>query len=222
MSATTSSATEEEGATLFSTLPLQFPDFTTTSENKINTEEFLKASGAVVILLEKIGKGRVFAPVSHDIKETSKKISVKYRKDPAKYEYLEDLSLEEKNAGRLAIVDALKWLRRDLDFVSRFFQLVIKDNDKKQNSENLFNFVTRAFGDTLLRFQGGLGLQLYNIMSQFMPNRQEFFELLALNKPNQEKKVMNELKAFNQKMSACVEKLQDFYLENDLETTDLV
>nr|XP_015838674.1 PREDICTED: glycolipid transfer protein 1 [Tribolium castaneum] len=151
-----------------------------------------------------------------------KKITVKYEEDRENYEFLEDMILKQKNVGQLLVVDALQWLRRALHFISRFFQSVIDDSDNNNNTQDLSIFVKNAYKETLERYHGWLGSQLFNILSRFTPNRQQLFYQLALEKHHKEDHVLRDMRQFTLRMSSCVQKLVDFYQEHDLETNDRV
>ncbi|RZC35792.1 GLTP domain containing protein [Asbolus verrucosus] len=218
MSVSNGGLPSEESATIFSTLPGQFPN---PNENqKIKTQEFLDASSGVVILVEKFGK--VFAPVIYDMNGNIKKVSAKYEEDKENYEFMEDMILKQKSAGELIVVDALQWLRRGLHFITRFFQSVIDDTDNNNNTQDLSPFIKSAYKETLERYHGWLGSQLFNILSRFTPNRRHLFYTLALEKHNKDEHVIRDMRIFTQKMSMCVQKLIDFYQENELETNDRV
>ncbi|CAH1379113.1 unnamed protein product [Tenebrio molitor] len=216
MSVSNGGLPSEESATLFSTLPGQFPNVAEDREQKIKTREFLDASSGVVILVEKFGK--VFAPVIYDMNGNIRKISGKYEEDKENYEFVEDMVLKKRDAGDLVVVDALQWLRRALHFITRFFQSIIDDTDNNYNVQDLSPFVKNAYKETLERYHGWLGSQLFNILSRFTPNRQHLFYTLALEKHNKEEHVLRDLRMFTQRMSTCVQKLVDFYQLHDLET----
>ncbi|EFA09993.1 glycolipid transfer protein [Tribolium castaneum] len=220
MSVSNGGLPSEDSATIFSTLPGQFPNLLEDGDQKIKTREFLDASAGVVILVERFGK--VFTPVIYDMNGNIKKITVKYEEDRENYEFLEDMILKQKNVGQLLVVDALQWLRRALHFISRFFQSVIDDSDNNNNTQDLSIFVKNAYKETLERYHGWLGSQLFNILSRFTPNRQQLFYQLALEKHHKEDHVLRDMRQFTLRMSSCVQKLVDFYQEHDLETNDRV
>ncbi|XP_044271745.1 glycolipid transfer protein isoform X1 [Tribolium madens] len=220
MSVSNGGLPSEDSATIFSTLPGQFPNLVENRDQKIKTREFLDASSGAVILVERFGK--VFTPVIYDMNGNIKKITVKYEEDRENYEFLEDMILKQKNLDQLLVVDALQWLRRALHFISRFFQSVIDDTDNNNNTQDLSIFVKNAYKETLERYHGWIGSQLFNILSRFTPNRQQLFYQLALEKHHKEDHVLRDMRQFTLRMSSCVQKLIDFYQEHDLETNDRV
>ncbi|XP_044271748.1 pleckstrin homology domain-containing family A member 8 isoform X2 [Tribolium madens] len=173
MSVSNGGLPSEDSATIFSTLPGQFPNLVENRDQKIKTREFLDASSGAVILVERFGK--VFTPVIYDMNGNIKKITVKYEEDRENYEFLEDMILKQKNLDQLLVVDALQWLRRALHFISRFFQSVIDDTDNNNNTQDLSIFVKNAYKETLERYHGWIGSQLFNVYTKspttFLPTR---------------------------------------------------
>ncbi|KAJ3642538.1 hypothetical protein Zmor_025306 [Zophobas morio] len=220
MSVSNGGLPSEESATIFSTLPGQFPNLVENKNQKMKTREFIDASSGVVTLVEKFGK--VFAPVIYDMNGNIRKITGKYEEDKDKNEFMEDMILKQKEAGELVVVNALQWLRRALHFVSCFFQAIIEDSDNNNYTQDLSPFVKSAYKETLERYHGWLGTQLFNILSRFAPNRQQLFYHLGLEKHNKEEHVLRDMRVFTCRMAACVQKLVDFYREHDLETHERV
>ncbi|KAJ8909552.1 hypothetical protein NQ315_010844 [Exocentrus adspersus] len=203
----------EKIKTIFSTLPAQFPLANDTS--KIKTREFLNASLATVFLLERIGK--LFAPIIYDMNSNLKQLKEKYEGKKKEYEYLEDMILDEKEAGQTTATDALLWLRRALHFVETLFQQIIDDSNKERSSSDLTAFVTSAYSGTLEEYHGWLGKQLFNVLSRFAPNRNRLMYILALDKPDRDAVVIRDMKNYAGRLTSIVRRLTQFYRDNNLE-----
>lgn len=125
-------------------------------------------------------------------------------------------------------------ISRGLHFIVRFFQCIIEDN---QSNEDLGPYLKIAYTETLERYHGWMGTQLFKasylnnyycvwvvtksllqILSRFAPTRRDLFFALALQKHNKDEHVLRDLRSFTNQLSACVFKLIDFYNEHDLET----
>nr|XP_023018675.1 uncharacterized protein LOC111507572 [Leptinotarsa decemlineata] len=200
--------------TIFTTL-VHFPN----ASEKIKTQDFIQASSAAVDLIAQFGK--VFAAVVNDMNENIQKVLSIYEKDKERNEgneYLEDMILKEQIEGENIATDSLMWLKRELHFVSLFYQYVIEDSQNERVSNDLGTFLKKAYAETLEPFQGWLGSQLFNVLSRFTPNRRNLVFILGLEKPNRDQDVMSDLLGYNNNMMACVRRLTNFYSEYGLET----
>ncbi|CAG9767296.1 unnamed protein product [Ceutorhynchus assimilis] len=214
MSVKNGAVPNEESKTAFSVLSAHFPE----PGEKLKTLEFLDAAAGVVSLVEKLGK--IFSPVVNDINGNIKKLLESYNKDPETNEYLEDMILKEQIEGdnsRGIATDALLWLRRALHFKSIFFQLIIMDTDSQRLVQDLTPFIKRAYSESLERYHGWLGSQLFHVISRFIPNRKSLLCTLALNRNDKEEEVIRDMKQYNLRLSRCVSKLRQFYMDHHLE-----
>ncbi|KAJ8944532.1 hypothetical protein NQ318_009695 [Aromia moschata] len=211
MSVVNGAIPSEERKTAFSVLPAQFPN----ADEKIKTKDFF-GSLFSCSLFKKFGK--VFSPVTYDMKGNIKKLTSKYEEDREKHEYLEDMILREQELGGIIATDALMWLRRALDFLSTFFQSVIEDTNSERCSLDLTPFIKGAYSGTLEEYHGWLGTQLFNVLSRFAPNRRHLIYTLALEKHNRDADVIKDMEAYNEKMEGCVRKLCQFYKDHELES----
>ncbi|XP_066151889.1 glycolipid transfer protein isoform X1 [Euwallacea fornicatus] len=201
----------EKLKTAFTVLSIHFPD----AEEKLKTVEFLKASSGIVILLEQFGK--VFSPVVNDINGNIKKLWKKHDKDNQLYQNLEDMILSEQVEDKTYATNALLWLRRALHFLSIFFQCIIMDSECGRMSQDLTPFFKKAYSETLEPHHGWLGTQLFNVMSRFAPSRGHLFYTLALDSHDKEDQVLQDMRQYHQRLSACVIRLSEFYAEHQLE-----
>lgn len=124
------------------------------------------------------------------MKKNIKKVSAKYQEDTDKYEFIEDMIFIQRNSGGLIAISALQWLRRDLHFISHFFQSVIDDTESKKKTQDLSRFIESAYSKTLESYHCRLDSELYYILSRFSPTRQQFIDTLALKKPNKESQIL--------------------------------
>ncbi|XP_076251787.1 pleckstrin homology domain-containing family A member 8 isoform X2 [Rhynchophorus ferrugineus] len=208
MSVKNGAVPNEENKTVFSSLPVYFPD----ASEKLITSEFLEASSGVVVIVEKFGK--VFAPVVSDMNGN---ITKKYQQDVNLYEEIETMILREKAEGETFATEALIWLKRALHFISTFFQYIITDSDSERCTQDLAPFLKKAYTESLEPHHGWLGTQLFNVLSRFVPNRKNLFYILALEKYHKEDRVLYDLRIYHQRMAACVAHLTRFYTTHGLE-----
>uniref|UniRef100_A0A1Y1L0I0 Glycolipid transfer protein domain-containing protein n=1 Tax=Photinus pyralis TaxID=7054 RepID=A0A1Y1L0I0_PHOPY len=126
--------------------------------SKIKTMEFLSACSDFLKLIDLLGKS--FAPAIYDISGNIAKITNVYQDDCDKYEYLEDMVLAERVEGKQLATDALMWLRRALNFLIAFFELLCTDESKQ---EDLGAFVREAYSNTLKMYHGWITKSLFNV-----------------------------------------------------------
>ncbi|VEN34588.1 unnamed protein product [Callosobruchus maculatus] len=202
----------EDTRTVFCTLKGHFPN----PSEKIKTFDFLQASVSAVALIERFGK--IFSPVIYDMGGNISKLTDKYKEDEESNLYLEDMILKEHAEGGLIAADALLWLRRGLNFLSMFFQLVIEDTLADRCASDLAPLLRRAYSETLEPYHGWLGMQLFNVLSRFAPTRRQLFYTLALERNDMDEMVLLRMRSYNNNMKACVRRLADFYREIGLES----
>ncbi|CAH2007564.1 unnamed protein product [Acanthoscelides obtectus] len=202
----------EDKKTAFCVLQVHFPN----PSEKIKTFEFLQASFATVSLINRFGK--IFSPVTYDMGGNISKLTGKYEEDESAHLYLEDMILNEHSEGGMVAVDALLWLRRGLNFLSMFFQLVIEDTMSERCASDLAPFLRRAYVETLEPYHGWLGMQLFNVLSRFAPSRRQLFFTLGLDKDDMEDVVLLRMRAFNNNLRGCVRRLEVFYQDTGLES----
>ncbi|KAG5881396.1 hypothetical protein JTB14_012012 [Gonioctena quinquepunctata] len=142
----------------------------------------------------------------------------RYDKDPQCNKYLEDMILREQAEAENTVTDALIWLRRALHFLSTFYQAIIDDTQCQRCSNDLSPFLKKAYSETLEPFHGWLGSQLFNVLTRFAPHRKHLILNFALDKPNRDQEVINDMRSYTNKMTACVRRLTEFYIAYNLET----
>jgi len=196
--------------TYFSSHQKPFPN---PVNSKIKTNELLQATTGLVDLLDKLGK--VFAPVRYDMIGNVEKITKKYDEDHSKNEYVEDMLLADKNQSTLTAIDALMWLRRGLHFFLEFFEIIINDTTC---NEDLRPCITTAYSNTLKKYHGWFGSNLFNLLSRLVPQRKMLLYYMALDKENCEEIVIRDLRKLTVDMRVCVEHLFEFYKRNGLES----
>ncbi|CAG9821412.1 unnamed protein product [Phaedon cochleariae] len=191
------------------TISTQFPD----AEDQMRTSEFLDATTAIVGLAERFGK--VFSFVTYDMNTNIQKLRLKYEENKENNGFLTDMILKEQHEGEVTATDALMWLRRELHFLSNFFQCVIDDTFSHRSSSDLTPFFSKAYTETLEQYHGWLGSQLLNVLSRFAPCRSSFLSVLGQNRDGA---IVTDMHSYNQKLTACVRWLTEFYSVHGLET----
>ncbi|XP_072391008.1 glycolipid transfer protein [Diabrotica undecimpunctata] len=184
------------------------------SSDKIKTKEFLEACSDAVSIIERFGKA--FAPVVLDMQGNIQKLKREHEKDVTSNMYVEDMILRERSEVGLA-TEALMWLKRGLHFLSTFFTLILEDSQLEMPSSDFGPLLKKAYTATLKSYHGWLGVQLFNILSRFMPNRKQLMFTLALDKDNHEQIVIRDMKVYTQNFSATIQRLNEFYYSNGLE-----
>lgn len=196
--------------TYLSLHPITFP---TPLNSKIKTEEFLSACSDFVKFLDLFGK--TFAPAIYDMSGNITKITKTYEENYDMNEYLEDMLLAEKGVGEQIATDALMWLRRGLNFLMVFFELLCLDESKQ---EDLSVFVREAYSNTLKMYHGWITRNFFNLLAGMTPKRTLFLKSVALHKEDCEEYALKDIQAFIPNLKLCVEHLTTFYINNDLES----
>ncbi|CAH0547751.1 unnamed protein product [Brassicogethes aeneus] len=198
----------DENLTAFTEMEYRFVKQNT----KIKTHHFIQATKSLVKLLEKIGK--MFAPVVYDLNESVKKLLGKYEQNKVKYKYLEDIIIEE-NEVSLQILDAVVWIKRNMQFLAKFFQCIT--DDTYNLAHDLTVSLKETYTETLEPHHGWLGTQLYNVLCKFAPCRRTFLYVLALDKHDKQNLVLKDMKNFVQELNHTATYLEDFITKNNLE-----
>lgn len=191
--------------------------FPVPQNSKIKTKEFLAACSDFLKLIGLFGK--TFAPAIYDMSGNIAKIANVYQANCDKYEYLEDMIIAERVEGKQIATDAIMWLRRGLNFVIVFFELLCTDKSKQ---EDLGAFVREAYSNTLKMYHGWITRSLFNLLAGMTPKRTALLESLALHKKDCEEYVLSDIQRFVPNLKLCVQHLVSFYTENDLETNNKV
>lgn len=196
--------------TYLSLHPITFP---TPLNSKIKTEEFLTACSDFVKFLDLFGK--TFTPAIYDMSGNITKITKTYEENCDKNLYLEDMLLAEKSEGEQTATDALMWLRRGLNFMIVFFDLLCIDESKQ---EDLSVFVREAYSNTLKMYHGWITRNLFHLLAGMTPKRTLFLKSIALNKDDCEEYALKDIQAFIPNLKLCVQHLISFYINHGLES----
>ncbi|XP_056636062.1 pleckstrin homology domain-containing family A member 8 [Diorhabda sublineata] len=190
-----------------------------TSNEKIGTKDFLQASSNAVSLMERFGK--VFTPITNDMRENIIKLTMKYEEDTHSNKYLDDMIIGEQSSGRSSATEALLWLKRCLHFLSNLFHLIIEENNNGSISNDLAPLLQKAYADTLEPYHGWLGTQLFTILFRYMPFKKQVFFTLACDKYDCDESVLTDMKIYNDYLSTTVRRLTQFYVHNGLESLNV-
>lgn len=187
-----------------------------TRKDKIKTEQFLMACEAIITIVSKLGKG--FAAVKFDMNRNVARIAEKYREEPTEFAYLEDMVLDEQKRGLNLATESIQWLRRELQFIARFFQCILIDEEEGLKvSNDLSKYLKKAYEETLEKLHGWLGFQLLSILQRSSISRREFYHILNGGRNNKDRNVVEELKVLTERIVEYIEHLEDFYYCNNLE-----
>lgn len=98
--------------------------------------------------------------ISYSYCRILQKIQQKFSEDVNRFQYLEDMLFIERDRGALVAIDALQWLRRGLHFIVCFFTAILDDNGQ---SDNLAPLLKSAYSESLERYHGWMGSQLFKV-----------------------------------------------------------
>lgn len=183
-------------------------------DEKINTEQFIKACQMILYIVSKMGKA--FAPIKFDLNRNINLLSEKFNENPLAYNFIEDMILNEHSNGSNVSSEAVLWLRREIQFFARFFRYVLTEEQQEiKVSNDLSKHMRKAYEETLEKLHGWLGLQLFNILRRSLITRRELYYILS--RHNKEGNTFAELLSFIDRMVEYVEYLEKFYYDNNLE-----
>ncbi|XP_060529872.1 pleckstrin homology domain-containing family A member 8 [Cylas formicarius] len=200
----------EQIKTIFSSMKIAFPN----CNKKIMTLEFIEACADALCLLEKFGK--VFAPVMNDMRGNLKKLRNKFEVDMQEYKFVQDIILKEQSEDELIVTEAVLWLKRGLQFICKFFELIVSDAEKEQCTEDISQFIKTAYSHTLESHQGWLGMQLFNVLSKFAPSRKSLIRMATDSKQYNEEQVIKDMRRYVHGLSECLASLTLFYIQQGL------
>ncbi|KAH8281190.1 hypothetical protein KR018_009240 [Drosophila ironensis] len=141
--------------------------FPASTEDKLQTQEFLNAAKEIVTVIESFGK--LFTPVISDMNGNINKLTKAYGADVLKYQYLEDLIVLNVNVDDFA-ANALLWLKRGLQLICTFFENIYND---AQGKEALKQHLQDAYERTLKPYHGFIVQNTIKIIYSWVPTRSQ-------------------------------------------------
>ncbi len=188
-------------STFFDEMKKSFADVTVSSDDKINTSEFLEASEALVKLFDLFGSS-AFSVVQNDMNGNIKKIREYLLSNPSDASTLQDLILSEKSKKPKNATQGLLWLSRGLQFTAQSLQETI-DNPTKELSETF----TSGYNKTLVNYHSFVVKPVFKLAMKACPYRKDFFEKLG----SDQEKVLTQLKQWLAALQKIVKIIFDFF-----------
>jgi len=188
---------------------------------RIPTESFLNASGDFLPILDKLGS-KAFQPVKMDISGNIAKIRTKFDTDRDKFNTLQAIVLEEKstNTNRSAnsATDAIMWLKRGLTFVKEFLKNVA------QGEQDLTKALQDAYTTSLARHHGWVVRGVFHLAVKAAPYYNDFIEALLDGSSDEDTiaTLMSSMTSYTNALERILDILDEFYRENQLESSKLI
>ncbi|XP_055389790.1 uncharacterized protein LOC129618807 [Condylostylus longicornis] len=147
--------------------------------NEIETIAFLAAAEEIVQIIETFG--RLFTPVTSDMRGNIKKLNIIYEKDPKKFGFIDRMIKVDLDGGSNGSVEAVTWLKRALNLIFIFFKNILND---ATTSENLRDHLKDAYERTLKQHHGIIVKQTVTFIYRWVPKRSELLGLGNLHDEN--------------------------------------
>lgn len=191
------------GHSYFETMVPSFVDVPVSDEG-IDTERFLKAVEALLLLFEQFAS-TAFALVQGDIVENIRRIRVRALAFPLESKTLERIVVHESHDRRRLATEALMWLIRGLKFTA----MSIRGNLDSTNEEELSESFNTAWVAEYSKYFNFLVRPLFKLLVRAAPGRQVFYE--ALGSPRE--RVVVDLDRWLSALEGQVGRLEKFYAE---------
>jgi len=194
---------------------------------EIEVQPFLKAAEQIAKLVDLLG--RIFSPVSSDIRGNITKLNNIYQSDPSTYATLygivkkeaETLPPEEFHIG----TDALLWLKRALDYIRAFLSRFLESESHQEDLTPLF---TVAYKDTLEQHHNWFVQKIFRLCLNAAPGRKSLICTLIesassgskeekLSDEIAEEHIMKDLATYLDTMSANIEAINQILKEFNFE-----
>lgn len=170
-------------------------------DSKVNTEQFLEASEALVKLFDLLGS-TAFAVVQKDMTGNIEKVRAKLLADPANSASLQDLILSEAGTKNKKATQGLLWLVRGLQFTAQAMRNTVDDPSKELQST-----FTSAYDKTLSKYHSFMIKPIFKMAMVACPYRKDFFEKLG----EDQAKVNEELSKWLKALEEIVAIVMDFF-----------
>jgi len=208
----------------FSELRHTFSKLSSLSFNEIHSELFLSTCESYLDLIDKLNS-TTFISFRSDANGNINKLRKKISTDPSKFQTLysiindeiSDQITKEKNST----TNALLWLKRSMNFLACFL------HEFGQGDKSVEDAMNKSYGQTLKRFHGWITRGVFSVALKSVPSNEDFLISLAI-QPNDarealfERQISNEMIEHSTNMNIVLRKINDFYIENKLESDEII
>jgi len=214
--------------TFFSHADAQFAPVT--SAEQIQTHEFLCSCDKVV---EFIGFfGTAYTPVKMDVGGNVYKVRTKYDSDMASCQTLDALlkhdCQQNVDDSRLPYAaEGFLWLKRGLQFLCEFLQLLVDNNETEQNridrqANSVTAHIRTAYDRTLKPHHGWVSKQLFRMLIIAAPSRSSLLDAVVLHqtivdRESEERAALDDVQRFLVNFQATVVRAHELCLKYGLE-----
>lgn len=191
---------------------------------EIPTESFLLASGDFLPILDKLGS-KAFQPVKMDISGNISKIRIKFQTDEAKFSTLQSIVMFEKQNNTTNVsnsaTDAIMWLKRGLTFVKEFLKNV------GEGETNLTKALQDAYMSSLAKHHGWVVRGVFHLALKAAPYYSDFVDALTGSTGSTDDselidQLMVSIKSYTSSLENILIILDDFYKQNNLESSKVI
>ncbi|CAF1340238.1 unnamed protein product [Rotaria magnacalcarata] len=210
--------------TFFSDLIYTFSTLTTLSFDEINSELFLFTCEKYFELIDKFN-GTPLDTFRSDTISNMSKLTNRICTNQKKFENLLSIINDEISTQAIkekdSATNSLLWLRRSIHFLSCFL------HEFGQGDKTVEDAMNQAYGKTLKPYHGWITRGLFAEALRSVPSNEDFLISLAIN-PNEakevlfERQILNEMIQHSNNMNVVVRKLNDFYIEHNLESDEII
>ena len=207
--------------TIFSTAPNRFTEVEMSENGSIPTKLFLLACNSILPIFDVLGP-TAFAPVKLDISGNIKKLTSKYDSDRQSCSTLQSMiSLEIHSntcTAKNSATDALLWLKRALEFTNAFLMEINK------GERELVVVASNAYSKTLRKYHGWMVRGVFAMAVKAVPYWKDFVKALGSTDSGvaPETDVLHDIQEFTDTLTPIIDKINQFYAENKLDSDNTV
>ncbi|CAF3067405.1 unnamed protein product [Rotaria sp. Silwood2] len=210
--------------TFFSELHYTFSNLSTLSFNEIHSEQFLSTCEQYFQLIDKFNPttfNTFRSDAIDNINKLRNKISTNTKKFQTLYSIINDEISTQITKEKDSATDALLWLRRNIHFLACFL------HEFGQGDKSVEDAMNKAYGQALKSFHGWITRGIFSIALQSVPSNEDFLISLAID-PNEarealfERQILNEMLQHSTEMNVVIRKINDFYIEHNIELDDII
>lgn len=147
-----------------------------TDKGEMLTKPFLDVCKNILPVLDKFGAAMTL--VKSDIGGNITRLETKYLSDPAKYNYLYNMVIEEIETntakGSSSCTNGLLWLTRAMDFLVELFKNLL------QHAEwTMSQACSDSYSKTLKKWHGWLASSSFTVAMKLAPDRKKFMGVIG-------------------------------------------
>ncbi|CAB3978697.1 pleckstrin homology domain-containing family A member 8-like [Paramuricea clavata] len=207
--------------TTFSTAPNRFIAVEVLENGDIPTKSFLLACNSILPIFDVLGP-TAFAPVKLDISGNIKKLTSKYDNDRQSCATLQSMISFEIHSNtctaKNSATDALLWLKRALQFTNAFLMEINK------GERELVVVASNAYSKTLRKYHGWMVRGVFAMAVKAVPYWKDFVKALGSTDSGvaPESDVLHDIKEFTDTLSPLIDRINEFYALNNLDSDNTV